>query len=69
MPLTFEAVPRGMMGQHCNQLGPGGKTERMEQTARLQFVCLRICFGERHYLQNVLGQTCPSPLWGWGVIS
>lgn len=35
MPLTFEAVPRGLMGQH---LGQGRKAERMEETARVQFV-------------------------------
>lgn len=41
MPLTFEAVPRGMMfeavprgmvGKHYNQPGPGRKPEPMEET-------------------------------------
>lgn len=68
MPLTFEAVPRGMMfeavprgmmGKHYNQPGPGQKMEPMEETARVPFVYLQLCFGERHYLQNILGQTCP----------
>lgn len=27
----------------------------------MPFVCLQLCFGERHYLQNILGQTCPLP--------
>lgn len=58
MPLTFEAVPRGLMGQH---LGPGRKAERMEETARVQFICLQLRFGEKHYLQNVLGQAHPLP--------
>lgn len=46
MPLTFEAVPRGMMGQHYNQAGPGRQTAWMQGTARVQFVCLQFCFGE-----------------------
>lgn len=66
MALTFEAVPRGMMGQHYNQPGPGRKTVRMQETARVQFVCLQLCLGERHYLQKVLGHTCPSLHWGAG---
>lgn len=32
----------------------------------MQFVCLLLHVGERHYLQKVLGHTCPSLHWGAG---
>lgn len=69
MPLTFDAVPRGMMGQRYSQLGPGRRIEWMKETARVQFVCLQLCFEEKHYLTMLLGHSSLPPNLKGGVLS